>query len=135
MKGQLSIEFLIVILAAIAVLAMMISIANSVKDAGEYSLNLRAGERLLDEVYYNCRLSAIQGEHSKLEFKFYAPVNYTISVRNNTLWLNFTRLNNSRLNKSLEFDCDVNATVDKGLRYLTISNSSLISILNFSNST
>ncbi|GEM_PF-4805912 len=122
MKGQLSIEFLIIILVALSFFSIMVPVIASVKSLGDYSINIRAGSRLLDILNYSCRLSKIQGDNSRIDSEFFAPINYTVSTENMTLFLNFPHDNASKLLFLDNFDCKANATVQRGLNHLVMSN-------------
>jgi uncharacterized protein (UPF0333 family) len=115
MRGQLSLELLLVMLTAIVMLSFLVPQIQKVKDLSDYALTSRNAQLILDQLYYSCERAQISGEGQSLIIN--AVSNYSLRSTGDSLVIKFG-------NKSLSrqgFGCDVSQNVSKGRNSLTLS--------------
>ena len=113
-RGQLSLELLIVFLIFITLFFMIVPNINKVKDVGDFTLNLRNAELILDKIYYSCEKINILGPDSDEDIIFYSLTNYTI-FNNGSLTISFNSFNETKnISKEIGFSCDIDLNFSKG---------------------
>lgn len=119
-KGQLSLELLIVFLIFITLFFMIVPNINKVKDIGDFTLNLRNAELILDKIYYSCEKINILGPNSGEDILFYSLTNYTI-FNNGSLTISFNSFNETKnISKEIGFSCNINLNFSEGKNELKI---------------
>lgn len=113
-RGQLSLELLIVFLIFITLFFMIVPNINKVKDVGDFALNLRNAELILDKIYYSCERINILGPNSDEDIIFYSLTNYTI-FNNGSLTISFSSFNGTKnISKEIRFSCDIDLNFTEG---------------------
>lgn len=119
-RGQLSLELLMVFLIFITLFFMVVPNINKVKDVGNFAMNFRNAELILDKVYYSCEKINILGPNSDEEIVFYSPTNYSL-LNNGSLTISFNSFNETKnISKEIDFSCDVNISIGEGKNKLKI---------------
>ena len=113
MNGQLSLEFLIVILSSIVMLSLLLPEIQKVKDISDYALVSRNAQLILDKLYYSCERASIAGESETV--RLYSLSNYSLTTRNGQLTISFGEKRLSRL-----FHCALAINISKGTTELTL---------------
>jgi hypothetical protein len=115
MRAQLSLEFLIVILSAIALLSIMLPQIQKTKDISNYALLSRNAQLILDKLYYSCERVHISGENETITVNSLS--NYSIQNMSDRLIAKFGSANVSRAG----FRCSLNLNISKGATNVTLS--------------
>ncbi len=113
MNGQLSLEFLIVILSSIVMLSLFLPEVQKVKDISDYALVSRNAQLILDKLYYSCERASITGGSEAV--RLYSLSNYSLTTRNGKLTIGFGGKSISR-----DFQCALALNISKGATELTL---------------
>ena len=115
MRGQLSLELLIVILTSIVMLSFLLPQVQKVKDLSDYALASRNAQLILDKLYYSCERAQISGESQSAIVN--ALSNYSLKGTGGSLTIKFG--NNSLSRQG--FGCIIDENISKGRNSLTLN--------------
>ena len=90
MKGQLSLEFLVLVFMCTAFFLFILPNVNALKEAGDYALNLGNAELILDKFAYACERVLITNSREALVV--HALTNYSVSRKQGKTFLFFRRV-------------------------------------------
>ena len=135
MRGQLSLEFLLILLIFSSVFLIILSNIDQIKKTGDYAINLRNAELILDRIYHSCERVYISGPDSEEVLVLYSLTNYSLNSSNRSVSIMFDSFNGTRVVKrDTKFPCRPNITLGEGINSLLVSYSgfTLIPNSNFS---
>lgn len=113
-KGQISIELLLVILIIMASLAIIVPNIFEVKETGNYAINMRNAQLILDKITSACERALITGS-SREKISVWSLTTYTIKTKGSTLTLSFHGLNGTEtIKEQLDFSCVADLEIPKG---------------------
>jgi len=115
MRGQLSLELLLVILTSIVMLSFLLPQVQKVKDLSDYALASRNAQLILDKLYYSCERAQISGESQSAIVN--AVSNYSLKNTGDSLTIKFGNKNLSRQG----FGCSITQNLSKGKNSLTLN--------------
>ncbi len=113
MNGQLSLEFLIVILSSIVMLSLLLPEVQKVKDISDFALVSRNAQLIMDKLYYSCERASITGGSEAV--RLYSLSNFSLVSRNGKLTISFGEKSLSR-----QFHCALALNISKGATELTL---------------
>jgi len=108
MKGQLSIEFLIIIAIINSSFLIISPQLIKLKQVGDYALNVNNAQQILNEVYFACERFKITNEPQEL--KLTAFQDYELKTNNTHMEIIFEKI----VSKELNFECELNLELEKG---------------------
>lgn len=135
MKGQLSLEFLLILLIFSSVFLIILSNIDQIKKTGDYAINLRNAELILDRIYYSCERVYISGPDSEEVLILDSLTNYSLNSSSDSMSIAFDSFNGTRIVKrNTKFPCRPNVILREGRNSLLVSYSgfTLIPNSNFS---
>jgi len=115
MRGQLSLELLIIILSSVVVLSILLPQMQRIKQTSDYALASRNAQLILDKLYYSCERVQISGESETILINSLS--NFSIQNLSDNLTIEFG-------NKSLSkpgFQCSISLNLSKGKSNITLS--------------
>jgi uncharacterized protein (UPF0333 family) len=115
MKAQLSLEFLIVLLASMIILSIMIPLVQKAREVSEYAILSRNAQLILDKLYYSCERARISGESQLVTVN--ALSNFSINNISSTAIVSFAGRN---LTKS-GFGCALSLNLSRGESSLVLT--------------
>jgi len=115
MRGQLSLELLLVILTSIVMLSFLLPQVQKAKDLSDYALASRNAQLILDKLHYSCERAQISGENQSLIIN--AVSNYSLKSAGDSLTIKFGNKTLSRQG----FGCVVSQNLSKGSTSLTLN--------------
>lgn len=111
MRGQVSLEFLVVIAIFLGSFVFVSKNVNEIKGTGDYALRLRNAQIILDDIYYSGQRVLISGGREEIEVN--ALTDYELSA-DNGLAMSFEGVDGSKtVSKELDFDYDIYVYVIK----------------------
>lgn len=126
MKGQLSLELLIILLIFSSLFVVMLSNIDYMKNIGDYSIDFRNAELILDRIYSACERVYISGENSEEILILSSLTEYSLnsSMKHNSynISISFDSFNGSKTIKlDTKFPCNLNGTLKEGRNVLLIN--------------
>jgi len=115
MRGQLSLELLLVILTSMVMLSFLLPQVQRVKDLSDYALESRNAQLILDKLYYSCERAHISGESQSAIVN--AVSNYSLKSAGDSLTIKFENKTLSRQG----FGCTIDQNLSKGKNSLTLN--------------
>jgi hypothetical protein len=114
MRGQLSLEFLLVVLTAIVMLSFLVPQMEKVKSVSDYALSSRNAQLILDKLYYSCERAQLQGQE---KVTINALSNFSLESKDGTLTITFGNRSLSRQ----RFGCAVDKNISQGKTEIVLS--------------
>jgi len=115
MRGQLSLEFLVILLASLAILSIMVPLMQHVKEAGNEALAAANARLILDKLYYSCERVQIIGENETIAIDSLS--NFSVKNISGSLVIGLESKNLSRDG----FRCYIDAKIAKGKTSIVLS--------------
>jgi len=115
MRGQLSLELLIVILTSIVMLSLLLPQVQKVKDLSDYAIVSHNAQLILDKLYYSCERAQISGESQSAIVN--AVSNYSLKSTGDSLTIKFRNKTLSRQG----FGCIIDKNISKGTTAITLT--------------
>lgn len=112
MRGQISLELLIVFLIFLSLFFIIVPNIEEVKEVGDYALNLRNAELILDKIYYACERVYLRGPNSEENLVLYLLTDYFITG-DKSLTITFKN-NTKEISRDLDFPCIADFNISKG---------------------
>ena len=111
MRGQISLELLLIILILIAALSIIVPNIQSVKEVGDYALDTRNAQLILDKIAAACERVLITASEEKIEI--HSLADYDLTTKGSTLTISFQGYNGTReLEKQLDLSCVANQALE-----------------------
>jgi len=115
MRGQLSLEFLIIVLTATMMLSVMLPQIQKTREISSYALSSRNAQLILDKLYYSCERIRISGETEEIVVN--ALANFSVKNYSGSLIIVFGEKN---LSKS-PFNCYLDANLSQGTNKIILA--------------
>ena len=115
MRGQLSLELLLVILTSIVMLSFLLPQVQRVKDLSDYALESRNAQLILDKLYYSCERAHISGESQSAIVN--AVSNYSLKSAGDSLTIKFENKTLSRQG----FGCTIDKNILRGTTVIPLT--------------
>jgi hypothetical protein len=115
MKGQLSLELLLIVLSSLVAFSLMLPVIEKVSEAGKHSLVLSNIAAILDKVYYSCERVKLLGETE--EVILFSMSNYSLKNISSELVIFFQDGNRS----VSDFDCLIDANISVGQSHIFLN--------------
>ena len=113
MKGQLSLEFLIILLSSIVMLSLFMPAVQKVKNLSDYTLTFGNARLIMDKLFYSCERASITGE--KEIVTLHSLSNYSLTARDGKLTIAFGEKSISR-----PFECALAMNISEGTTELAL---------------